>query len=75
MVTYKSLARHHGDKLLVVDLAVAVDVGLPNHLVHFLVSQLLAQVGHHVTQLSRADVTVPVLVEDPSRSETIQKNQ
>jgi len=36
------LASHHGDKLLVVDLSVAVDVGLPDHLVDLLVCQLLA---------------------------------
>ena len=63
----ESLARHHGDELLVVDLAIAVDVGLTNHLVHFLVRKLLAQVGHHVAQLGRADVTVPVFVKYPAR--------
>ena len=42
---------HHGDKLLVVDLTVAVNVGLADHLVDLLVGQLLAEIGHHVTQL------------------------
>jgi hypothetical protein len=45
----------------IVDLTVSVDVCLPDHLVHLLVGQLLAQVGHHVTQLGRRDETVAVL--------------
>ena len=44
---------HHLDKLVVVHLAVAVGVCLPNHLIHLLFSQLLAQVGHHVPQLQQ----------------------
>ena len=64
-----SLAGHHGDEFFVVDLAVAVDIGFADHLVHFLVRQLLAQVGHHVTQLGRADVPVPVFVEYPTESD------
>ena len=42
---------HHPDELVVVDLAVAVEVGLPDHLLHLLVRQLLAEVDHHVPQL------------------------
>ena len=45
----------------IVDLTVSVNVCLPDHLVHLLVGQLLAQVGHHVTQLGRRDETVAVL--------------
>jgi hypothetical protein len=44
--------------------AVAVDVSLADHLVHLLISQLLAQVGHYVPQLSRRDESVAVAVED-----------
>ena len=29
-----SLCHHHLDKLLVIDLAIAVDICLPNHLIH-----------------------------------------
>jgi hypothetical protein len=47
------LGHHHLDKLLVVNLPVAVDVRLSDHLVNLLVSQLLAKVGHHVTQLEQ----------------------
>ena len=59
------LGGHHGDELFVVDLAIPVNVCLADHLIHLLVSQLLPQVGHHVTQLSGADEAVAVLVEDP----------
>lgn len=45
----------------VVDLAVTVNVCFSDHLVHFLVGQLLSQVCHHVTQLSGADVSVAIL--------------
>eukprot|EP00968_Pinguiococcus_pyrenoidosus_P014577 scaffold1313_cov250-Pinguiococcus_pyrenoidosus.AAC.13 len=58
------LAHHHLHELFVVDLAVAVDVGFPDHLVHLLVRELLAQVGHDVAQLGGADEAVAVLVED-----------
>lgn len=34
-------------------LAVAVDVGLADHLVDLLVRELLAEVGHHVAQLGK----------------------
>ena len=33
--------------------------------IYLLVSQLLPQVGHHVTQLGRADEAIAVLVEHP----------
>jgi hypothetical protein len=44
--------------------AVAVDVSLADHLIHLLIGQLLAEVGHHVPQLSRRDQSVAVAVED-----------
>ena len=40
----------------------AVDVSFADHLVDFLVGQLLAQVCHDVTKLGRRDVAVSVLV-------------
>jgi len=55
---------HHRDELFVVDLTVAVNVGLPDHLVDLLISQLLSQVGHDVPQLGGGDEAVAVLVED-----------
>ena len=55
------LRRHHRHELFVVDLTVAVDVSLADHLVDLLVGQLLAEVGHHVTKLGRGDEPVAVL--------------
>ena len=62
--TFDLLGHHHLDKLLVVDLTVAVDVGLPDHLVDLLVGELLPKVGHDVTELGGGDEAVAVLVED-----------
>ena len=62
-VCKSSLRSHHGDELLVIDLTVPVNIGLPDHLVHFLVSQLLPKVGHDVPQLGSGDESVTVLVE------------
>nr|ACR33849.1 unknown [Zea mays] len=59
-----SLGHHDLDELLVVDLAVAVNIGLTDHLVDLLVSQLLAEVGHDMAELSSRDETILVLVED-----------
>ena len=49
--------------LLVVDLPVAIDVRLADHLVDLLVRQLLAEVRHHVAQLGGADEAVAITVE------------
>jgi len=61
------LGHHHLDELLVVDLPVTIDVSLADHLVDLLVRELLAQVGHDVTELGGGDETVTVLVEDLER--------
>ena len=45
-----------GIRTFVVDLAVTVDVGLPDHLIHLLVRQLLSKIRHHVTQLGSAGI-------------------
>lgn len=47
----------------VVDLTVAINIGLADHLVDLLVRQLLAQIRHYVAQLGGRDETVAVLVE------------
>ena len=49
--------------LLVVDLSVAIDVRLADHLVDLLVRQLLAEVRHHVAQLGGADEAVAITIE------------
>ncbi len=57
------VGHHHLDELLVVDLAVAVNVSLADHLVNLLVGQLLADGGHNMAQLSSGDEAVVVAVE------------
>lgn len=56
------LRGHHGDKFFIVDLAIAVNVGLADHFVHLLIGQLLAQVGHYVAQLGGRNVAIAILV-------------
>merc|ERR1719215_1005542 len=59
-----SLGHHHLNELLVVDLSVTIHISLANHFINLLVRQLLAQVCHHVTQLSRRNETITVTVKD-----------
>lgn len=54
---------HHANKLLEVYLSIAIHVGFPNHLVDFIVSEFLAEVGHDQLELGRRNVTVVVLIE------------
>lgn len=70
----------HAQLTIVVDHAVAVDVRFLNHIFDFLLGQLLAQVGHHATELGRRDHAVVVLVEHPvgasgEKLVSIQKHQ
>ena len=51
----------------IVDLAVAVDINLADHLVHFLVGQLLPDVGHHMAQFGDRNHPGSVAVEDTER--------
>ena len=62
-----SLGHHDLDELGVVDVAVAVRVGLADHLADLLVAQLLPEVGHDVPELRRGDEPVLVLVEHAER--------
>ncbi len=48
---------------VVVDVAVAIAVLLPDHLADLLVRQLLSETRHDLLQLGRRDQPVPVLVE------------
>lgn len=61
------LGHHHLHELLVVDLSIPVDIRLTNHLVHFLVCKLLAEVGHDVAKLGGRDETVTIFVENFER--------
>lgn len=45
----------------IIDLAISINVCFSDHLVNFLVGQLLPKVRHHMAQLSSTDVTVPIL--------------
>lgn len=54
-------------KRLTVDASVTVLVGLANHLVDFVVGELLTDRGHDVTQLGGRDEAVVVTVEDLRR--------
>lgn len=51
MVSAWLLSNHHSDKLFIVHLTIAIDVRFADHLIHLLICQLLAQVGHDVPQL------------------------
>lgn len=48
-------------RTFIIDLAVSINVRLSDHLIYFLVRQLLPQVRHDVTQLGSTDVAVPIL--------------
>merc|ERR1719506_895979 len=63
-LTVSLLGHHHLHELLVVDLTISIDICLTDHLVNLLICQLLAQVGHDVTQLSSRDKPVAIAVKD-----------
>merc|ERR1712107_207103 len=58
-----SLSHHHLDELLIVDLAIAIHVRLPDHLIDLLISKLLAKIRHDVTQLGGTDKSIAITVE------------
>ena len=58
------LGHHHLDELLVIDLTVAINIGLADHFIDLLIGELLAQVGHDVTQLGGGDETVAIAIEN-----------
>mmetsp|Transcript_17193 Transcript_17193/g.43122 ORF Transcript_17193/g.43122 Transcript_17193/m.43122 type:complete len:228 (+) Transcript_17193:318-1001(+) len=62
-VAPSGLGEHHVDELLVVDLPITIHICLTNHLLNLLFRELLAQVGHHVPELSSRDVAVAILIE------------
>merc|ERR1719273_122100 len=57
-----SLGHHHLDELFVVDLPVAIDICLTDHLIDLLISELLAKVGHDVAQLCRTDEAIAIAI-------------
>lgn len=66
MSLFQNLART-SSLTFIINLAIAVNVGLADHLIHLLVRELLAEIGHDVAQLGRRDEAVAVLVEDSER--------
>merc|ERR1719487_1435167 len=61
---HHSLGHHHLYEFFVVDLPVAIDVGLTDHLIHLFICEFLTKVGHHVPQLRRTDESVSIAVKD-----------
>ena len=45
----------------IVDLTISINVCFSDHLIHFLISQLLSKVCHHMAQLSSTDVPIAIL--------------
>merc|ERR1719445_1501362 len=60
----ESLSHHHLDKLLIIDLAIAIHVCLTDHLIYLLIREFFAQVCHDMAQLCSTDKAVAVTVED-----------
>merc|ERR550537_12012 len=58
-----SLGHHHLDKLLVVDLTITVNISLSDHFIHFFISELLAEICHHMTQLCCTDEAITITIE------------
>merc|ERR1712070_800695 len=59
-----SLGHHHLHELFVVDLPIAIDVCLTDHLIDLLIRELLAEVRHHVAQLGGTDEATAIAVKD-----------
>jgi len=47
-----------------INAAVAILVGLPNHLINFVIRELLTDRGHDVAELSSRDEAIVVTVKD-----------
>merc|ERR1712170_63279 len=61
--TMKLLGHHHLNELLVVNLAIAINISLSDHLIDLLVRKLLTEVSHDVSELGSRDESVAILVE------------
>uniref|UniRef100_A0A6V2M3V7 Uncharacterized protein n=1 Tax=Ditylum brightwellii TaxID=49249 RepID=A0A6V2M3V7_9STRA len=64
MVKTNLLGHHHLDKFFVVDLTISINIGLADHLINLLISELFPKVGHDVTQFGSRDEAISVLVEN-----------
>merc|ERR1719203_1429887 len=59
-----SLGHHHLDELFVVDLPIAVDISLADHLVDLLIGELFPEVGHDMAKLCCTDEAIAITIED-----------
>lgn len=58
----RSSGHHHPHEFFVVDVSIAIDVSLSDHLVNLLISQLLSQIGHDVSELSSRDQSITITI-------------
>ncbi|OQV11606.1 hypothetical protein BV898_14104 [Hypsibius exemplaris] len=58
------MASHHGFKLFIINLPVAVKVHFANHFLQLFIGHFLTEIGHQMTQLLSEDESITVLVED-----------
>merc|ERR1719203_70710 len=58
-----SLGHHHLDELFVVDLPIAVDISLADHLVHLLIGELFPEIGHDMAKLCCTDEAIAIAIE------------
>merc|ERR1712151_584704 len=59
-----SLGHHHLDELFVVDLPIAVDISLADHLVHLLIGELFPEIGHDMAELCCTDEAIAIAIEN-----------
>merc|ERR1719345_159452 len=57
-----SLCHHHLHELFVIDLTIAIDICLPDHLINLLIGEFFSEIGHDVTQLCGTDEAIAVTV-------------
>merc|ERR1719412_3413409 len=60
----ESFGHHHLHKLFIIDLAITIDIGFPNHLIYLFICKLLSQICHDMTQLCGADEAIAITVEN-----------
>ena len=65
---FSSLAGHHGEELLVVDLAVAINIDVRDDLIDFVVVELFAQIAEHMAEFVRWNETVAILEKEKKTS-------
>lgn len=59
---HQSSCHHHSHELLVVNVAITVNIGFPDHLVNLFLGQFFAQVSHYVTKFGCRNQSITVSV-------------